>query len=528
MRSRRIPADLLSKVYELLKRLLETGLIEYSNSEWASAIVPGDFSRGPGRPGIPGTSTDTVFHQNRVAPEQIGPVLSRSSYIDVIIYGAPSWDDLCKTLNALLYRLRYWNISVSLPKSEFGVKKCKYLGHDISSDGIRTSAKLAEKVLNLPKGVQSFLGGLNYYAKFIEDLPACVRILKDRLVSTPLLQHPDPGRQYVIILHANPWAISAVLGPDHDGTILPVRFVGRVLQDAELRYHPAEKEVLALLRVLNTCHTMITSCSEKKIRVYTRYSVLVWLFKSKTVDGRCLKWAVNLSPWDLDIRRVENDEDGLAAILGAGITPRERLDEVAETLVPTPPVSLEMLSSDHIGHLLSFDGAAKRDGSGSAACILWSLPSWEVMAATGHFLEKATVNETEYSGLVKGTRLALNAGIQELVVVGDSRNTAAPGVIGCTQPHLLRLLQEAEGLQAKFKSLRLVHVKREFNAAADYISKRGIQEQSSLEVTDLEERKLLQGLNRIHEKLMKDPSPREQSLPPPGEYLGIPREVKHS
>ncbi|OWZ05331.1 hypothetical protein PHMEG_00022598 [Phytophthora megakarya] len=36
---RRIPADLLSKVYELLKRLLETGLIEYSDSEWASAIV---------------------------------------------------------------------------------------------------------------------------------------------------------------------------------------------------------------------------------------------------------------------------------------------------------------------------------------------------------------------------------------------------------------------------------------------------------------------------------------------------------
>ncbi|OWY91333.1 reverse transcriptase [Phytophthora megakarya] len=383
----------------------------------------------------------------------MGPVLSRSSYIDDIIYGTPSWDDLCKTLNALLYRLRYWNISVSLPTSEFGVKKCKYLGQDISSDGIRTSPKLAEKVLNLPfpktqKGVQSFLGSLNYYAKFIEDLPVLAatlyetsdeqlrsgrdlekprhafKILKDRLVSTPLFQHPGPGKQYVIILHANPGAISAVLRQIYDGTILPVRFVGRVLQDAELRYHPAEKEVLALLRVLNTCHTMITSCSEKKIRVYTRYS----LFKSKTVDGRCLKWAVNLSPWDLDIRRVENDEDGLSAILGAGITPRERLDEVAETLVPdkgsrikTPPVSLEMLSSDHIGHLLSFDGAAKRDGSGGAACILWSLLSWEVVAATGHFPEKATVNKADYSGLVKGMQLALNVGIQELVVVGDSR-----------------------------------------------------------------------------------------------------------
>ncbi|OWY92743.1 LOW QUALITY PROTEIN: hypothetical protein PHMEG_00038126 [Phytophthora megakarya] len=111
-------------------------------------------------------------------------------------------------------------------------------------------------------------------------------------------------------------------------------------------------------------------------------------------------------------------------------------------------------------------------------------------------------------------QLALSAGIQELVVVGDSRLAIQQlqGVIGCTQPHLLRLLQEAEGLQAKFKSLRLVHVKRDFNAAADYISKRVIQEQSSLEVTDLEERKLLQSLNRIHEKLMKDPSTREQSL----------------
>ncbi|OWZ12982.1 reverse transcriptase, partial [Phytophthora megakarya] len=343
--------------------------------------------------------------------------------IVTIIYGAPSWNDLCKTLNALLYRLRYCNISVSLPKSEFGVKKCKYLGHDISSDGIWASPKPAEKDLNLPlpktqKGVQSFLGSLNYYAKFIEDLPVLAatlyetsdeqlrsgrdlekprhvfRILKDRLVSTPLLQHPDPGRQY-------------------------------------------------------------------KILVYTRYSVLAWLFKSKTVDGRCLKWVVNLSPWDLDIRRGENDEDGFAAILGADITP--------------PPGTLRRSRRDP-----SFGkGFPDQDTTRGAACILWSLPSWETVAATGHFLEKATVNEAEYSGLVKGMQLALDAG-------------------------------ETEGLQAKFKSLLLVHVKRDFHA--DYISKRVIQEQASLEVTDLRKRKLLQGLNRIHEKLMKDPRPTEQSL----------------
>jgi hypothetical protein len=61
-----------------------------------------------------------VFKRNIPAPPQMGPVLGRSSYIDSIAHGAATWDELCDDLDALLYRLRYWNISVSLPKSEFG------------------------------------------------------------------------------------------------------------------------------------------------------------------------------------------------------------------------------------------------------------------------------------------------------------------------------------------------------------------------------------------------------------------------
>ncbi|OWZ03005.1 reverse transcriptase [Phytophthora megakarya] len=258
MRSPRIAADLLSKVYELLKRLLETGLIEYSHSEWASVIVLVMKKNGtdvrlcidyrlvkqliklmnyplPLIDELMSNFTATMWfmtldmasgfwavsmtaraqlisaficplghfqlkeaHAKRLVDPEVleclgisaedssdpmGPVLSRSSYIDDIIYEAPSWDDLCKTLNALQYRLRYWNILVSLPKSEFGVKQCKYLGHDIRSDEIRTSPKLAGKVLNLPfpktqKGVQSFLGSINYYAK-------CLNLIHEKLMKDP-------------------------------------------------------------------------------------------------------------------------------------------------------------------------------------------------------------------------------------------------------------------------------------------------------------------------------------------------------
>ncbi|OWZ06448.1 hypothetical protein PHMEG_00021292 [Phytophthora megakarya] len=83
-----------------------------------------------------------------------------------------------------------------------------------------------------------------------------------------------------------------------------------------------KKEAIAVLRVLQVFRTLIQGCP---LIVYTRHSVLKWVMKSKTADGRC---------WNLDVRKIQQDEDGLAAILGAGITPREHLDEVAEELIP--------------------------------------------------------------------------------------------------------------------------------------------------------------------------------------------------
>ncbi|KAE9272689.1 hypothetical protein PR003_g30129, partial [Phytophthora rubi] len=368
-------------------------------------------------------------------------------------------------------------------------KTISYLSHEIGAEGIRAKPKIAKGVKDLPfpstlKGVQSFLGSLNYYNKFIEDLPvvaavlyeltdeqirACrdlsrakeaFEVLKRKIVSTPLLRHPDSEKPFFIIIHANPWAACAVLGQEYDGVIFPVRFTGRVLHDQELRYHPAEKEVVALTRVLRVFYTMLVGT--KLIKVYTRHSVLKWIFKSKSLEGRCEQWAVRLTPWPLEIHKIQRDEDGLAAIMGAGITPRDKLDQVAENLISAkgqvvraPPISLEMLEADYEGWLLSFDGAAKTsDRRGSAGCILWKLPLWEVIEARGFHFEDATVNEAEYHGLIEGTKVALARGISDIAMVGDSRIAIqqAQGLIQCLNPRLQLLLNEFEELRQKFKS----------------------------------------------------------------------------
>ncbi|POM66563.1 Reverse transcriptase [Phytophthora palmivora] len=452
-----------------------------------------------GEPRVSGDSTPrlsvltdemTVFQRNISAPSQMGPALGRSSYIDDIAHGAPSWEQLYQDLNVLLFRLRYWNISVSLPKSEFGRLSIPYLSHEISVEGIRATPKIAKGVQDLPfpttlKGVQSFMDSLDYYNKSIEDLPVIAavlyelteeqmksrrdlssaqeafEILKNKIVSTPLLRHPDRSRPFVIIPHANPWAASAVLSQEYDGIVHPVRFTGRVLNDAEIRYHIAEKEMIAILRVLEVFRTLVEG--SPKIVVYTRYSVLKWLLTSQSADGRTVKWMLKLSHWDLEIRRV------------------------AENLIPAkgrvkPPVPIR-----------------------SCGCILWRLPGWEILDAQGFILEDVTVNDAEYLGFLKGITLAIGRGIQDIVVVGDSRIAIqqAQGLINCNQPNLQRKLAKYEVLKTKFKSVRLVHVKWRFNQAADYLTSRTLVLGESWKVEDADERTHLQLVSKIHEKLVK-------------------------
>ncbi|OWY96870.1 hypothetical protein PHMEG_00032751 [Phytophthora megakarya] len=299
--------------------------------------------------------------------------------------------------------------------------------------------------------------------------------LKLKITSTPLLRHPDCTKPFVIIPHANPWTACAVLRQEHEGIIQPVRFTGRVLNEFELRYHIAEKEVLAILRVLEQFRQLIYG-SEIPIVIYTRYSILKWLLRSNSADGRHLKWGLELWKWTLELRRVLRDEDELAAILGAGITPRKHLDEVAENLIPPkgrikapPPISVEMLDSDFEGYVLSFDGAAKVSTRlGSCGCNLWRLPRWHVLSAHGFPLDDVTVNDASITGL----ELAVDHGFRDVVVVGDSRivTQQAQGLIGCHQPNLQRRLAEYEALAVKFGSVRLVHVKRDYNQAADYLT----------------------------------------------------------
>ncbi|GMF51291.1 unnamed protein product [Phytophthora fragariaefolia] len=176
--------------------------------------------------------------------------------------------------------------------------------------------------------MQSFLGSLNYYSRFIDDFAIYASILyelreidffeasgqakarlesddqnqrdkwaratkafvvlKGKIVNAPILTHFDPDKRPVVILYASKWAISAALVQEHEGVYKPVAFTSRTRKPNEINYGIVDKDVLALLRVLDVCYTQLVT---RSIKVLTRHSTLAWMLNSSGLQGRLGKWA---------------------------------------------------------------------------------------------------------------------------------------------------------------------------------------------------------------------------------------------
>ncbi|KAE9295963.1 hypothetical protein PF008_g24140 [Phytophthora fragariae] len=106
-----------------------------------------------------------------------------------------------------------------------------------------------------------------------------------------------------------------------------------------------------------------------------------------------------------------------------------------------PELLYARVPSDFVGHVLSFDGSAKTEkngGYGSCSWIVWRLPTWDIEIAARTHLSSTTVNIAEYTGMNHGVAAALDRGITDLIIVGDSRLAIqqSMGVIACKKDTL--------------------------------------------------------------------------------------------
>ncbi|POM62380.1 LOW QUALITY PROTEIN: reverse transcriptase [Phytophthora palmivora] len=404
-----------------------------------------------------------VFETGEPDLEKNASVLGRRSYIDDILVTGRSWDALCEKVKKLLDTCDEWNLFISVAKSFWGRQKVDYLGHRVSADD--TSKRFVSftrtTVPTNPRSMQSF----NYYSRFIEDFAIYASVLyelreadfyeiarkikstgddegvvaeedgrwteakavfptlKNKIVNAPILQHFDVDRQPVVVVYASKWAIPAALMQEHDGVYKPVIFTSRTLKPNEINYGMVDKEVLALLRILNICYTQLAT---RSIKVLTRHSTLAWLLHSSGLQGRLGRWAALLSSWTLEIVKCTRGEDEILGVIAASITPRREVDSILISIAPRkqprqvismPPPTVE--PGERL-LVVSFDGSARVNRSGGACSgIVWSLPEWTVISAASEYKLDLTVNEAEYHGLLLCLDLLSDMDRGRLIICGD-------------------------------------------------------------------------------------------------------------
>ena len=130
----------------------------------------------------------------------------------------------------------------------------------------------------------------------------------------------------------------------------------------DLNYSTVEKEVLALLQILEVCFTMLVT---RPLKVLTRHSTLAWLVRSSDLHGRLGNWAALLSQWTLEIVKCKKGEDQVLGALAASITTRENVDSILSSIAPKkqarevvdlPTPTVEAYEELYV---MSFDGSAR-------------------------------------------------------------------------------------------------------------------------------------------------------------------------
>src|SRR6266446_2149189 len=197
---------------------------------------------------------------------------------DILVYShtlSNHWWIVCQILSTLQEQ----RLFLKPEKCKFEQKEVEYLGLVISKDCIAMDLTKVRRVTEWPtptkvKEVQSFLGFVNFYWKFIHDFSdiACplytltcktqqwvwgspeqeaFDALKKAVTSAPVLTFPSQSGRFCLKCNTSNFVTRAVLSQAQaDGMHQPIAFMSKGFSDVEHNYQIHDKEMLAIMHAL--------------------------------------------------------------------------------------------------------------------------------------------------------------------------------------------------------------------------------------------------------------------------------------
>ncbi|CAL8998086.1 unnamed protein product, partial [Prunus brigantina] len=211
---------------------------------------------------------------NRIFAQHIGSIME--VYVDDMLVRSRTAEGHLENLALMFGILKNYRMRLNPTKCAFGVASGKFLGFMISQRGIEANPEKIKAIIDMEtpktqKDIQSLTGRVAALTRFISKAtdkcvpffkalkggkhqiawtPECDQAfqnLKNYMSKAPLLSKPLPGEVLLLYLSVSVTAVSSVLIRKPEKAKLPIFYVSKALQSAELRYPPLEQLALALV-----------------------------------------------------------------------------------------------------------------------------------------------------------------------------------------------------------------------------------------------------------------------------------------
>ncbi|UYV65302.1 hypothetical protein LAZ67_3003881 [Cordylochernes scorpioides] len=233
------------------------------------------------------------------------------------------------------------NLQLNLKKCNFYQNEIDFLGYHITAGTYTPNIKNTEIInairtpINI-KTLQSFLGAVNVYHKFIPEYarlrhpsnqllkknakwlwsPNCQQAfdkLKQHLATQPVLHLFQEGLPCQVYCDASTQGIAGVLKQVHpDGNIYPVQYYSRALRSYERNYTISELECLAIVECVDKFRVYLLGT---RFVIYSDHHALQWLKTIKDPTGRLFRWSLRLSAYDYEVKYLKGSRQYEADLL---------------------------------------------------------------------------------------------------------------------------------------------------------------------------------------------------------------------
>jgi transposase InsO family protein len=245
---------------------------------------------------------------------------------DILIYSS-DFNSHMKHIQQVLSKLKDAQLYANPVKCTWCATSVFYLGHEISSEGIRVSKEKIASVVQWPspknvKELRSFLGLASYYRKFVKGFafiaePLTKLLAKDQkwvwnnnqvtafqklkksLTEAPVLVFPNFELPFTIAPDCSSgYAIGGVLLQDQGAGLQPIAYESRKMIPAERNYPVHEQELLA---ILNCCKKWRHYIVNSRTDITTDHAPLKYLETQPNVSARQARWLDFFAEYDLNI-----------------------------------------------------------------------------------------------------------------------------------------------------------------------------------------------------------------------------------